>query len=74
MQGLPCLKKVLREKGIAQSKLADELGVHEVTVSRWVTGESKPDYPTLKRIAGMLGCTVDEIIADPPSAIDEEAA
>ena len=47
----------LRLKKMNQKDLAEKLGVTEVTVSRWLSGERDPSIETLNRIAEALGTT-----------------
>ena len=47
----------LRLKKMSQKDLAERLGVTEVTVSRWLSGERDPSIETLNRIAEALGTT-----------------
>lgn len=56
------LKKYRQEKGIKQSELAERLNVAQSTVSMWETGERNPDIVTLKRLAGILGCGIDDLL------------
>ena len=47
----------LRLKKMSQKDLAERLGVTEVTVSRWLSGERDPSIETLNRIAEALDTT-----------------
>ena len=47
----------LRLKKMNQKDLAEKLGVTEVTVSRWLSGERDPSIETLNRIAEALDTT-----------------
>ena len=47
----------LRLNKMSQKDLAEKLGVTEVTVSRWLSGERDPSIETLNRIAEALGTT-----------------
>lgn len=56
--------KSAREKsGLTQRDLATELGVDQSTVSLWEIGKTQPRAKLLPRLAGILGCTVDELLA-----------
>lgn len=46
----------LKRNNMSQRDLAARLGVSEVTVSRWLSGERDPSIETLNRIAEVLGC------------------
>jgi len=47
----------LKRNNMSQKDLATRLGVSEVTVSRWLSGERDPSIETLNRIADVLGCS-----------------
>ncbi len=48
--------------GMTQQQLADALGISQVSVTRWETGEREPRVSTLKRIASVLGCNLRDLI------------
>ena len=48
--------------GMTQQQLADALGISQVSVTRWETGEHEPRVSTLKRIAAVLGCDLRDLI------------
>ena len=54
----------LREKQITQKKLAEILGVSEVTVSRWLNGERNPTMETVEKIASVLETTPAYLLSD----------
>ena len=57
--------KTQRESiGITQEKLAEEMNIDRSTVAKWETGQSMPRADKLKRLAEILDCTVDELLAD----------
>lgn len=62
--------KSAREKsGLTQRDLATELGIDQSTVSLWEVGKTQPRAKLLPRLAIILGCTVDELLApDAPQA------
>lgn len=51
------IEERLKAKKMSQKDLAEKLGVTEVTVSRWLSGERDPSIETLNRIAEALGTT-----------------
>ena len=51
------LAEMLKNKGMKQKDLADALGVSEVTVSRWLSGERKLSMETVEKIADVLQTT-----------------
>jgi len=48
--------------GLTQPTLADAIGVHEMTVSRWERGITEPCATHLDALAGALGCTTDYLL------------
>lgn len=62
----------------AQVRLSVKLGVHQATVSRWVSGEYAPGPDMAPRLAKMLKVSPEELAAmfasleaDNPSSIEE---
>ena len=49
------IEERLRALGMTQRDFAAMLGVSEVTVSRWLSGERNPSIETLSKIADALG-------------------
>lgn len=56
------IKKIRLEKGIKQGDLADMLSVKQTTVSGWETGYREPDLESLKRMADIFDCSIDELL------------
>lgn len=68
------LREIREKKSMSMKDLADRLGVTPTSVSRYETGEREPDIDTLKRLASILGTTVDELIGgDDDEAADHRA-
>lgn len=57
------IKELRRERGRTQSEFAEELGVSEKTVSKWETGRGLPDVSLMLSVCGLLGITVNELLA-----------
>lgn len=49
--------------GMTQQELAKALGVTQATITQWESGKTTPCVKRLKRIAFVLGCRVEELIA-----------
>lgn len=55
------LKRIIDEKGVQQRWLAEQVGVTEVSMSRYVNGERIPKAPMAIRMADVLGVDVKEL-------------
>lgn len=57
--------KILREKlGLSQAELAQKVGISQVCLCRYESGDRSPSYQILKLIANELGCTIDYLISE----------
>src|SRR5690606_35436184 len=64
--------KQLRERnGIQQKDFAKKIGVSNVVLSRYESGERKPDYDTLIKIADFFEVTTDFLLGRETIAIDQ---
>lgn len=56
------IRKYREQIGMAQAQLAEICGVAKSTVSMWEIGARKPDIVMLKKLAGIFGCTADDLL------------
>ena len=57
--------KILREKAnLTQQQLADKLKIDRSSIAKWETGYCFPRTSMLPQLAKILGCSVDELLAD----------
>ena len=49
--------------GLSQEEVAEKLGVHRQTISKWETDETIPDIYQSKRMARLYNISLDELIA-----------
>ena len=56
------LKELRKEKGLTQSRLAEQFNVSDRTVSRWETGSNLPDLSILVELADYYDVDIREII------------
>ena len=56
------LKKIRKEKGISQLKLAMELNMSQNTISRYETGEREPGINELIKIADYFNISIDYLL------------
>lgn len=54
----------LAEQNMTQRGLAAQLGVNEVTVSRWLNGDRMPSVETLDRMAQVLGTSASFLLSE----------
>lgn len=64
------IKSVRKAAGVTQQALADKLGVHLQTVSKWERGVSQPDVSMLGDIAKICNVTLEKLL-DVPTVKDE---
>lgn len=56
--------KRAREKcGLTQRDLAETLGIDQSTISLWEAGKTQPRAKLLLKLAGILHCTVDDLLS-----------
>ena len=58
-----------RSRGMTQAELADKTGVHISHVQRMEAGTTQPTLEVLKRMAGALQTSIDELVFDRASEI-----
>jgi transcriptional regulator with XRE-family HTH domain len=68
------LARIRKARRLTQLQLADLVDVQPRLISRWETGESKPQLDHLVRLAEVLEVSLDELVkgdgAGPPSGFD----
>lgn len=58
--------KILRKKAnLTQQQLAAKLHIDRSSVAKWEIGNCFPRTGMLPQLAKILGCSVDELLADP---------
>lgn len=62
------LKRLRRKKGLSQEKLGFEADLHRTYVSQLERGLKSPSLRTLDKLAGVLGVSLSELMAQ----IDQE--
>ena len=51
-----------RKRKMTQVELANEIGVHEMTIRRWESGKRFPDVEDLRKISEVLNVPLNELI------------
>ncbi len=70
------LKKIISQKGTTQRRIAEELGVTETTISRYVTTGPKgrtPNVESLVALAQVLNVSLDTLVGVEPPATARQA-
>lgn len=62
MKSYEKVQKWLDENGITQRELADQVGMTEVAMSRFLRGERLPHAPYMANIASVMGIDLFELI------------
>ena len=56
------IKELRISKGLKQSDLANLLHVAQTTISNWENDRTEPDFESLKRMADIFNCSIDELL------------
>lgn len=59
MKNLTKLRNMLN---LSQTELGNKVGFGQRAVSKWENSQAEPDIETLKKLATVFNCTVDELI------------
>ena len=62
MRGLNTMR---RRAGLTVAELAERLSVNRATIYFWEAGRYWPKAECLPQLAQALGCSIDELFADP---------
>jgi transcriptional regulator with XRE-family HTH domain len=68
------VRRLLRDRGWPQSRLAGLTGEPEMQISRIVRGLILPNVATLARIAEAFDVSIDRLVARPPAKVLDEAS
>ena len=70
------LKEIRLKRGMKLCALADAIGLSSQAVYYYETGAREPNLETLRKLANVLGCSIDELIgnkeADDGGETDDE--
>lgn len=56
------LKAARKAAGMSQADLAEKVGCRQKDISRWESGLHEPGALTLKKMAQVLGCSMDDLV------------
>ena len=68
------IAELRKERGLTQQELADRLYVSRQLVSKWESGDRRPDYKTVVKIAQTLDAKPEDIVREEDVIIEELAA
>lgn len=57
-------KGARKRAGLTMAKASEQIGVTQACISLWETGKTEPVARTLRKVAEVYGCTVDELFAE----------
>lgn len=55
------LQKMIPFSGLSKGELAEKAGITNAMLSRYIRGNSMPNVILARRLANILGCTLDEL-------------
>lgn len=55
------LQKMIPFSGLSKGELAEKAGITNSMLSRYIRGNSMPNVIVARRLAALLGCTLDEL-------------
>lgn len=58
------IKRIRKARNLTQDEVAEACEVDRATISKWETGEFSPRVDKLTKLANILSCTVDELLAE----------
>lgn len=58
------IKELRLKAGLTQVELAKKMNVDQATVSHWESGKHNPLRKMHKKLAKVLGCTVEELLKE----------
>ena len=60
------IKKLRLAAGLTQEQLAKKVDVDQSAVSLWEAGKAKPLRKIHKKLAKVLGCSIDDLLKEEP--------
>lgn len=72
MRTMNSLAALRKKRALTQGELGRLSGVNGNLISRYERGAAQPALETLKKLAGALGVTTDEILSDPPKPLSAD--
>lgn len=60
------LYKLIKRNGYTQKEFADEVGLYEYQISKYILGKTIPNFRHVIKIAKVLNCHIDELVYNVP--------
>ena len=57
------LKDICKKKRITQKELGAATGIAQSSISMYISGQKRPTYDTARKMANVLGITVEDLFA-----------
>ena len=57
------LQKLRKQQGFTQKEMAEKLNITQSAYSQYETGKTEPDIKTIIKLANILKCSTDELLA-----------
>jgi transcriptional regulator with XRE-family HTH domain len=64
------LGNLMKRAGVGQDQLADEIGLSQGTISRYVRGDTEPRLSDLQKLATFFRVTIEELIGPPDGVLE----
>lgn len=61
-----------KQAGLSQEKLAERMGVSRQTISRWETGEARPDLEKFEQLCGVFSVSADALLFGTQSPVQPD--
>ncbi len=58
------LRTIRKERGLTLRQVADKVGVSESCISLYESGTRRPNIDTLKKLAEVLRCSIDDLLSE----------
>lgn len=60
------LESLMEAAGFTKDDLAEETGLGEATIRKWLRAEGTPDFPSMEKVADALGLDDYRLLLPPP--------
>ena len=57
----PQMKKAIQDSGYKQKFIADRIGVSEISISYWISGQRNPSRDHIRNLAKICRCKMSDL-------------